>query len=94
MKSKLEEIAAKIHALEKSIADDQEVLKQLRYEARIQLASSNLQLSERQRQVLILCKTKCNKDIARELNIGVRTVKWHISILLKKFGVNARYELP
>jgi DNA-binding CsgD family transcriptional regulator len=51
-------------------------------------------LSARQREVLnaVLCN-RANKEIASKLNITVRTVKFHISSLLGKFGVESRAEL-
>jgi DNA-binding CsgD family transcriptional regulator len=51
-------------------------------------------LSARQREVLnaVLCN-RANKEIASKLNITVRTVKFHISSLLSKFGVESRTEL-
>lgn len=51
-------------------------------------------LSPRQREVLqsVLCN-HANKEIACKLNITVRTVKFHISTLLSKFGVENRAEL-
>lgn len=51
-------------------------------------------LSPRQREVLqsVLCN-RANKEIASTLNITVRTVKFHISTLLSKFGVENRAEL-
>lgn len=51
-------------------------------------------LSSRQKEILqaVLCN-KANKEIASKLNITVRTVKFHISTLLGKFGVENRVEL-
>lgn len=51
-------------------------------------------LSPRQREVLhsVLCN-RANKEIASKLNITVRTVKFHISSLLSKFGVENRTDL-
>jgi DNA-binding CsgD family transcriptional regulator len=51
-------------------------------------------LSPRQREILqsILCN-HANKEIASKLNITVRTVKFHISTLLAKFGAENRSEL-
>jgi DNA-binding CsgD family transcriptional regulator len=51
-------------------------------------------LSARQSEVLnaVLCN-RANKEIASKLNITVRTVKFHISSLLSKFGVESRSEL-
>jgi DNA-binding CsgD family transcriptional regulator len=51
-------------------------------------------LSPRQQEILhsVLCN-RANKEIASKLNITVRTVKFHISSLLSKFGVENRTEL-
>ena len=51
-------------------------------------------LSPRQREILssVLCN-RANKEIASKLNITVRTVKFHISALLNKFGVENRSDL-
>ena len=51
-------------------------------------------LSPRQREILhsVLCN-RANKEIASKLNITVRTVKFHISSLLSKFGVDNRTDL-
>ena len=51
-------------------------------------------LSPRQSEILhsVICN-HANKEIASKLNITVRTVKFHISSLLNKFGVNNRGEL-
>ncbi len=57
-------------------------------------ASSSTQLSPRQKQILqsVICNRE-NKEIASKLNITVRTVKFHISTLLSKFGVDNRTDL-
>lgn len=57
-------------------------------------ASSTTQLSPRQQQILhsVICNRE-NKEIASKLNITVRTVKFHISTLLSKFGVDNRADL-
>jgi DNA-binding CsgD family transcriptional regulator len=51
-------------------------------------------LSPRQQEILhaVICNRE-NKEIASKLNITVRTVKFHISTLLNKFGVGNRIEL-
>jgi len=51
-------------------------------------------LSPRQKEILhsVLCN-RANKEIASKLNITVRTVKFHISALLTKFGVSNRSDL-
>lgn len=51
------------------------------------------ELTRRQRQVLLLiCGGMCNKDIARELHITVKTVEWHVSNILGKLGAANRTE--
>jgi DNA-binding CsgD family transcriptional regulator len=51
-------------------------------------------LSPRQSEILLsVVHHRANKEIASELNITVRTVKFHISSLLNKFGVDNRDEL-
>ena len=51
-------------------------------------------LSPRQKEVLhSVLSNRANKEIASKLNITVRTVKFHISTLLSKFGVETRSEL-
>jgi DNA-binding CsgD family transcriptional regulator len=51
-------------------------------------------LSPRQKEILhsVICN-HANKEIAARLNITVRTVKFHISSLLNRFGVQNRAEL-
>lgn len=43
--------------------------------------------------LLSVIRNRANKEIASTLNITVRTVKFHISSLLNKFGVDNRVEL-
>jgi DNA-binding CsgD family transcriptional regulator len=51
-------------------------------------------LSPRQKEILhSVMRNLANKEIASRLNITVRTVKFHISALLSKFGVQSRGEL-
>jgi DNA-binding NarL/FixJ family response regulator len=38
----------------------------------------------------MLRQRKCNKDIAAERNISLRTVKFHVASLLKKYGYTSR----
>jgi DNA-binding NarL/FixJ family response regulator len=54
----------------------------------------NVRLSQRERQIAsALCKNLTNKEIASELNISERTVKFHVSNLLSKFNVQRRSDL-
>jgi DNA-binding CsgD family transcriptional regulator len=51
-------------------------------------------LSSRQSEILLsVIRNRPNKEIASKLNITVRTVKFHVSSLLNKFGVDNRAEL-
>lgn len=51
-------------------------------------------LSPRQQEILhSVIRNQANKEIASKLNITVRTVKFHISSLLSRFGVENRTEL-
>jgi DNA-binding CsgD family transcriptional regulator len=51
-------------------------------------------LSPRQTEILrAVVRHNANKEIAAKFNITVRTVKFHISALLNKFGVDNRVEL-
>jgi DNA-binding CsgD family transcriptional regulator len=48
-------------------------------------------LSPRQKEILqSIVRSLSNKEIASRLNISVRTVKFHVSSLLEKFGVESR----
>ena len=51
-------------------------------------------LTSRQREILaLLLQDKSNKEIARELNISPLTVRNHISVLFRQFGVKRRKDL-
>lgn len=55
---------------------------------------TRVRLSPREREVLrAVTNNLCNKEIAFQLSISVRTVKFHVSALLAKFGVQTRSEL-
>ena len=52
------------------------------------------ELSRREQEVLSgLLENLANKEIAGKLNISERTVKFHVSNLLSKFGVRRRADL-
>jgi DNA-binding NarL/FixJ family response regulator len=59
------------------------------------VASQNaVHLTRRQQEVLGgVMQSRSNKEIAQQLNIGVRTVKFHVSRLLARFGVVDRMSL-
>jgi two-component system, NarL family, nitrate/nitrite response regulator NarL len=55
---------------------------------------SSAELSRREREVLdALLENLANKEIGSRLNISERTVKFHVSNLLNKFGVRRRADL-
>jgi DNA-binding CsgD family transcriptional regulator len=57
-------------------------------------AGSDVRLSPRERDVLdCVVRNLANKEIAAQLNISERTVKFHVSALLAKFKVRDRISL-
>jgi DNA-binding NarL/FixJ family response regulator len=57
-------------------------------------ANSSSDLSRREQEVLTsLLENLANKEVADRLNISERTVKFHVSNLLAKFGVRRRADL-
>jgi DNA-binding CsgD family transcriptional regulator len=55
---------------------------------------TSVPLSRRQRDVLDgIVQNHTNKEIASSLNVSVRTVKFHVSVLLEKFDVRSRVDL-
>jgi DNA-binding NarL/FixJ family response regulator len=51
-------------------------------------------LNPREKQVLAgICNSKANKEIANDLNVSERTVKFHVTNLLAKSQVSNRHEL-
>ena len=60
----------------------------------ISTASYSDGLTNRQREILaLLLEKKSNKEIARVLNISPLTVRNHISVLFRQFGVKRRKDL-
>ena len=57
-------------------------------------AKSAVRLTRREEEVLNgISRSLANKEIASELNLSERTVKFHVSSLLAKFKVRSRLEL-
>jgi DNA-binding CsgD family transcriptional regulator len=56
--------------------------------------TSSIKLTRREEEVLGgVMRSLANKEIAAALNLSERTVKFHVSSLLAKFGVRGRMEL-
>src|SRR4029077_9551417 len=50
--------------------------------------------TQREKQVLAgICECKGNKEIAQQMNLSERTIKFHVSSLLSKAQVSCRQEL-
>jgi DNA-binding CsgD family transcriptional regulator len=59
-----------------------------------QTVKTNVKLTRREKEVLDgILRSLANKEIASELNLSERTVKFHVSSLLAKFNVHSRMEL-
>jgi DNA-binding CsgD family transcriptional regulator len=59
-----------------------------------QMFRSPVRLTRREREVLYeVVQVFSNKEIAEKVHISVRTVKFHVSALLTKFGVASRMDL-
>jgi DNA-binding CsgD family transcriptional regulator len=57
-------------------------------------AKSSVHLTRREEEVLDgVLRSLANKEIASQLNLSERTVKFHVSSLLAKFKVRSRMEL-
>jgi DNA-binding NarL/FixJ family response regulator len=55
---------------------------------------ASVRLTRREEEVLDgILRSRANKEIACELNLSERTVKFHVSSLLSKFKVRGRMEL-
>ncbi len=58
------------------------------------LVLQNCQLTKRDREVFAaITWQQQNKEIARELHISERTVKFHVGVPLRKLGKRSRHEL-
>jgi DNA-binding CsgD family transcriptional regulator len=59
-----------------------------------QSVKTSVSLTRREKEVLDgVLRSLANKEIASELNLSERTVKFHVSSLLSKFKVHSRMEL-
>jgi DNA-binding NarL/FixJ family response regulator len=58
------------------------------------VAATQIKLTSREQQIFdCLLKGWRNKEIANFVNLAERTVKFHVSSLLRKFKVSSRIEL-
>jgi len=61
---------------------------------KVNIASEKARLTERQLEVLSLLREGLsNKGIARKLSISEATVKAHVTIILRSYGVSSRTQL-
>lgn len=59
-----------------------------------EISRGDTDLTKRELEIRELVKAgKANKEIAKELNITERAVKFHVSNILAKFHVGSRYKL-
>jgi DNA-binding CsgD family transcriptional regulator len=59
-----------------------------------QSVKTSVKLTRREKEVLDgILRSLANKEIASELNLSERTIKFHVSSLLAKFKVHSRMEL-
>jgi ATP/maltotriose-dependent transcriptional regulator MalT len=59
------------------------------------LLTGPCQLSQREADVVLLCLNGCSdKGIARQLQIGFTTVRYHLGHAFEKLGVQGRNKLP
>ena len=59
-----------------------------------QSVTNGVKLTRREQEVLDgILRSMANKEIASELNLSERTIKFHVSSLLAKFKVHSRMEL-
>ncbi|MFK7697512.1 response regulator [Paenibacillus sp. HJGM_3] len=92
--SRASEIAQAIRAAARgqSILESQVAAKMMnRFRRPKQEAAPHEDLTEREMEVLrLIAKGKSNQEVADELYIGVKTVKFHVTNILAKLGVDDR----
>lgn len=89
------ELVSRLRRLsEMYIEDSQRVIVEYFDAKASQVAGFGVQVTPRQKDVLsLILRGKCNKEIAQDLRIAYRTVKFHVSDLLCKYDVQTRNEL-
>lgn len=51
-------------------------------------------LTQREKEIAtLICQGKCDKEVARQLNISEKTIKTHLQHIYKKLGVHGRIQL-
>ena len=82
-----------IYAVKSAVAGQVQLSPQVakRLLKEIELPEMPGHLTDRESDILRMLATGCsNKEIARDLNIGEKTVKTHVSSILSKLGVTSR----
>jgi DNA-binding NarL/FixJ family response regulator len=75
---------------------ENEIVVRIPFRQEIDIIPHREELTRREKEVLEALgpnRTRSDKEIAQTLGIGVRTVKFHMQELLRKFGVKSRQEL-
>ena len=63
-------------------------------EAEVETAVNNIVLTPRQKEVLeLVIQGYTNKEIAEQIGLTERTVKYHVSHILERYQLSSRYEL-
>jgi DNA-binding NarL/FixJ family response regulator len=86
LRAKRTELYAALEAMQRRIT-------QVRDELVSELRDAHQQHGREQQVVALVRTNKSNKEIGAALNITERTVKFHVSRLLRKYGVESRHDL-
>ena len=90
----VEDLARRWVAAKRAIQEAVRIEFELRQKLRLLLRPDMAVLSDREREVFrLMSQKKQNKEIAAELGITLRTVKFHVSCILKKLDKPSRADL-
>lgn len=88
------EISARIPVLEGELDALRAKEAELKFGVLNEMSAGQKMLTIREREVLVGIQSgKRNKEIANDLHIGERTVKFHVSKILAKFKKESRHDL-